>query len=345
MAGLFGLFDFTKEGPGLEPEDLEKGAFAQFFSILGRRFWKLIMLNMMYLLLSLPVIVLSWFISSFLLWQVFPQFEPTALLERMATLQPDLSAEVRGQLVFFILLIAQILAVALSMGTALHVLGPVHAGMTFAYRNYARDRHVFLWMDFRETFKQNWKPALLTGAINFVAHFLLLFAISFYSRIALPAFISALLITILIIFGLLLVISNIYLWQMMITIDIPYKNLWKNAFIFALARLPFNLLLLLATGLIFVGLPLLFIFLLPSFELSLLLTLIWYFCFAFSLNWLLHNFYAHRVIDRFILSKIDGGSKVNVHTEGEELEADYDVKEVPQDDERDGALEPSRNPA
>ena len=48
--------DFFKEGKGVSPNEPEKSRFAKFFIIYAMRFWKLISLNALYLLLCLPVV-------------------------------------------------------------------------------------------------------------------------------------------------------------------------------------------------------------------------------------------------------------------------------------------------
>ena len=65
MAGLFGLFDYTKEGKGVYPDEPPKGPVSTFFSVLGRKFWKICTINLMYVILSLPALVLAFFSASF----------------------------------------------------------------------------------------------------------------------------------------------------------------------------------------------------------------------------------------------------------------------------------------
>jgi hypothetical protein len=48
MAGFFGLFDYNKEGPGVYLNEPPKGPFKTFFTVLGRKFWKIITVNIMY---------------------------------------------------------------------------------------------------------------------------------------------------------------------------------------------------------------------------------------------------------------------------------------------------------
>lgn len=50
MAGIFGFFDYTKPGKGVNKEDVNKKGISLYFDILLRRFRKLIPLNLMYII-------------------------------------------------------------------------------------------------------------------------------------------------------------------------------------------------------------------------------------------------------------------------------------------------------
>lgn len=56
MAGLFGLFDYTKEGPGIKKDAPKKKAIFVFFETFFRNFFKFVSINLVYVLLSLPII-------------------------------------------------------------------------------------------------------------------------------------------------------------------------------------------------------------------------------------------------------------------------------------------------
>lgn len=44
--------------------------------------------------------------------------------------------------------------------------GPFTTGVAYVTRNWARDEHAFIWSDFIDTVKGNWKYGLLTGFIT-----------------------------------------------------------------------------------------------------------------------------------------------------------------------------------
>lgn len=56
MAGFFGFLDFTKEGPGISKNAPKKKAFFVFFETYFRNFWRFIMINLVYVCLSLPIV-------------------------------------------------------------------------------------------------------------------------------------------------------------------------------------------------------------------------------------------------------------------------------------------------
>lgn len=56
MAGFFGFFDYSKEGPGVPKDGPKKKTFVVFFETFFRNFWKFITINFIYSLLSVPLV-------------------------------------------------------------------------------------------------------------------------------------------------------------------------------------------------------------------------------------------------------------------------------------------------
>ncbi len=56
MAGFFGLFNYEKEGPGIDKNAPKKHGFIVFFETFFRNFWKFIPINLVYCLINLPVV-------------------------------------------------------------------------------------------------------------------------------------------------------------------------------------------------------------------------------------------------------------------------------------------------
>lgn len=56
MAGFFGLFDPTKEGPGISKNAPKKKAFFVFFETFFRNFFKFVSINLVYVFVSVPIL-------------------------------------------------------------------------------------------------------------------------------------------------------------------------------------------------------------------------------------------------------------------------------------------------
>ncbi len=56
MAGFLGMFNYSKPGPGVSKNAPKKKSFIIFFEIYFRKFWKLVTANLLYCLVTLPVV-------------------------------------------------------------------------------------------------------------------------------------------------------------------------------------------------------------------------------------------------------------------------------------------------
>ncbi len=59
MAGLGGLFNYEKPGAGVDKNGPQKKGIALFWEIYSEKFWKLISLNFLYILLCIPVVTIG----------------------------------------------------------------------------------------------------------------------------------------------------------------------------------------------------------------------------------------------------------------------------------------------
>ncbi len=56
MAGLFGLFNYEKEGRGVRKDGPKKRAFVVFFEIFFRNIWRFVLINFVYIAACVPII-------------------------------------------------------------------------------------------------------------------------------------------------------------------------------------------------------------------------------------------------------------------------------------------------
>ncbi|MBQ6998591.1 MAG: YesL family protein [Clostridia bacterium] len=226
--GLFGG-NFSKEGPGVSKNAPEKNRFFLFFELLGRKFSKLIPLNLMYFITLLPLIfgvILS------------VTFNPQILSGG------NIYAENLGKLPIFIFT-GDIIGLALII-VSIFVTGPATCGFTYVLRNMQRQEHTWILSDFREQFAKNYKQGVIMSIIDIVAVFLLYVAYCFYAY-SMPvimsesAVLAALGQYFILVIAVLFIIMHYYIYTMIVTFDMKIKNILKNAAIFSLAKLPLNI--------------------------------------------------------------------------------------------------------
>ncbi len=182
MAGLFGMFDSSKPGPGVSKNEPKKKRFFLFWELYFRKFGKFILANLLYVLVSLPIVTQ----------------------------------------------------------------GLAQAGLTFVTRNYAREKHVFLASDFKDTIKRNWKQALIVGLIELAVLTLLIVDLVFFAWPMLTKS-PEMDLGALIFFGATVFMiaffcyMRYYLYIQLITFKFSLKQIWKNSFLFAIAGMKENL--------------------------------------------------------------------------------------------------------
>ena len=129
-------------------------------------------------------------------------------------------------------------------------IGPAMAGFTHVLRSYANEQPVFMFSDFWENFKSNFKQSFVLGLLSLFLSTMLVMGISFYftngaenSLMYLPA-------GILVAIFILFLFANFYIPLMIVTLELPMKNIIKNSVIFAVLGMKSNIFTLLVLALI-----------------------------------------------------------------------------------------------
>lgn len=311
MAGFFGFINYNKEGKGVNPEDLERGPLPTFFGILGRKFWKLIPINLLYVIFSLPALVLAFFGSSYLVQAIFPGLDMT-LVESAAGAAKDADDALVLQ-VFEMTIIFFLFAMMLA-GLALIIIGPIHAGIVYVLRNYSREEHSFIWSDFKEHALSNLKQSLASSIISLLVTVVFVVNLYFYrqSDFVSNDMIRSILLTVIVLMFAIWCIMQMYLYPMMVTFKLTLKQMYKNSFFFAILKLPMNILMLFLSLILMLIGPALLLF--TNVGVAFIVAVFWYLLLAFAINILMITFYAYRGLDKYMLSKLnesDGGDVEN----------------------------------
>lgn len=334
MAGIFGLFDYTKEGPGVEPDEPQKGPFLEFFTLYFRKFWKFMTLSIMFVIFNLPGILLALLASTILLPSLFPFLSIDSLIQSVQSLNIEFAEGVTAETIGSLYNVIFMIMLGLGLVAFQYfVVGPTQAGLTLIHRNFARGEHSFLWWDFKDGFKDNWKQSLIASLAGTVLCFLIINAYYFYGQ-AVTGIFGTMLRTLLIILLLLLTIAQMYVYQMMVTFDLPLKHIFKNALLFSILRLPFNIGIILALLVVNAVIPVAVLLFLPDVR-ALFIIAAYFVFFAFSFSMFLINYFVNRQLMRFMIQPLlaqQGREQEALEEDWEDAE-DYDEERVR--DERD----------
>ena len=160
MAGFFGLFDPTRPGKGVDP-DQKKGAFVTFWEIVWRKLGRLVLLNILYFLILSPIILNLYIL----------------LYSKVMELTGLDVTEISTFVFQFLMSFAQGMPSWLNIGLltlSIVFYGPATAGLTYVLRNYAREEHAWV-SDFFSRMMKNFKQGLFFGLLDVVVFFVLMF--------------------------------------------------------------------------------------------------------------------------------------------------------------------------
>lgn len=224
---------YDKPGPGVDPDAPKKRSFFRFFEILSRKFWKIGQVNLIYSIVIIPIFLILMTASTTVVGNLAGVFG-------MSDEESMSAALLVGGLIFTNLFIA-------AWGA-----GPVTAGISYIMRNYSREEHAWVWTDFKDEAKSNFKQATIVLVIDLIMIFVFNAALSFYSGAE-----GSLGIFKYVVWAIILVytLMHFYIYPIMITFDLSLKDIYKNSLIFAMGKLPSNLFVLIVLMAVHVGLP------------------------------------------------------------------------------------------
>ena len=213
MSNLFGFLDFTK--PGHFVDDNQYPPFIRFWKRYARHFIKLLSVNLLFSILTLPIY--TWIMS---LINVASTQSNGGVISLMGPV-----------LMYFSMKIPTPILAVLLIGSIL-VSGPAAAALTYSCATLAWDKPGLFWDEFKLAFKTNWKQALPIGILDtlvcFVTIYYLVDAVTLFGTLGL-------IVTILwILLALLYAMMRVYLYPVMVTMELPLGALIKNSMILAL---------------------------------------------------------------------------------------------------------------
>lgn len=230
---LMNNYYYGKSGKGdYQRDQLPRNRWQLFWEMLRIRLAGLFRLNLMTAVLFLPLMYVLVVMVNTLFAHLVSLSESLAdpsLADSAAQLVAD-SPQVTYSILFSGLLMA-IPAIAIT--------GPVQAGMAWITRNWARDEHAFVWSDFKDAVKDNWKQALGISTITGFVPLVVLVCWQFYGGMASTGGLLYIVPQVLTLaLGLVWLISLTFIYPMMVTYKMGFGTLIRNALLLSVGRLP-----------------------------------------------------------------------------------------------------------
>lgn len=234
MAGFFGLFDPTKPGKGVDP-DQNRGRFTTFWEILWRKLTRLILLNVLYFIILSPIIT----------------FLYTLLYSRVMQVTGADISEVSTIVFQLLMSVAQAMPEWMRyflLAASIVFYGPATAGLTYVLRNYAREEHAWV-SDFFTRMMKNFKQGLFFGLLDVIVFLVMTVNLPFLlgneASLAAAGNMAGLFQGIALVSLMLLVVylfARHYFFLLAVTFESNVFQILRNSFIFAVLGLGRNVL-------------------------------------------------------------------------------------------------------
>ena len=262
--------NYDKPGKGVDKNAPSKRRIWEFFEIIWNQASKLVLANIVYSVAMLPLLVG--------LWLTF-----------------ELNFDVNSPFIInFYHNKIDILGVVLLV-LSIFVSFPATTGFTYILRNIQRRQHAWIWHDFIKHTKANYWHGVKNGVVTLVAYFVFIFAYNVYSADLMGmGALSFALKYMMILFTIIFTWMQFYVNTMIVTFELKMRDIYKNALIFAIAKLPMNIFVSAVCVVIFA-----LILLIPIRIIAFILTFfIWYALFGFIVV-----FAVYPSIDKFMIQK------------------------------------------
>ncbi len=294
---FFKMVYFTKEGKGVDKQEPQKRAFFRFWIRAFEKRYKLIGANILYVFSNLLGVAFA----------IFALYLALSLYVTLDGSDSDMASVLTGQnsdALRAVIMLATFIVVYFT-SIPVFATGPAQAGLNFLLRSFVKEAPVFIWTDFSSKAKSNFKLSLKVSITNAIAGFFLMLDAATYLAISnnstgafsgVPSFILFFVVMMIVFFTLLLLMINMYIYPIIVTFKVTYRQLYKNAFILSLIRWLPNLGILILEA-VMIAFPILIA---PGHS-GLYVPLILYVFLTPAFFGFLNNFYVNSTIQKYLI--------------------------------------------
>ena len=324
---LMNSYYYGKSGKGdYRKEDLPRTRWALFWEMLRVRFAGLMRLNLTYMVVWLPTIIVLVLGVMGTLTSVMPEAyvdAETGVVEEgeMPSVEGETGIVELSPFEMVDLVRSFLWGTLILLIPCITITGPFTAGLSYVTRNWARDEHAFPWSDFIDAIKANWKPSLVISFITSLMPMTIYLCWTYYGELATESAFMVIPQTITVMLGLLWSLAVTYTYPMIVSYKMRLRDVLRNSFLLAVGRLPMS------GGIRLLHcVPVLIAFLVAMYintYWAILGLAAYYILLGFGLSRFVTASYVNGVFDRYINSRIEGAT-VNrgLNTEPDDDEED-----------------------
>ena len=299
----FKLFNFSRDGKGVEEIEDRKPTLKFFFKLLWRKFSQLLQLNLLMLFQVIPLLVIfcvvyvygaktalindSMYIPLYGIGRISGIFSGIPFLDLVGNIT---ESTVYFTPVMIIVTICMLLFLAITYGWQ-------NVGAAYVLRGLFRGDAVFVFSDFFYGIKKNFKQSFFLGLLDFLFTVVLIIDIMFFAgRSGGTATVMYGIIFAMII---LYITMRFYMYQLLVTFDLSNFKILKNSLIFTALGIKRNLMAFLGLILLF-ALQIGLIILALMYGLSVFIVLP--FVYIMSLVGFIATYAAYPIIDKYMIA-------------------------------------------
>ncbi|MBE5786539.1 MAG: DUF624 domain-containing protein [Clostridiales bacterium] len=352
-------FYYGKSGKGdFRKEDLPQNRWQLFWDMLRVRLSGLFRLNLMTVLVWLPVIIViasligdainatvssieySNYLADGTVTESFTQEMADTLnasIEKSRLEQPEL-AEVSNKDILALsqrqYLLERLNRALLLLIPCILITGPVQAGVAHITRNWSRDEHAFIWSDFKDAVKANWKQGLGISAITGFVPMILWTCWQFYGSMAAQSVIFVVPQMLTLTLGLVWLLACTFFYPLMVSYKMNFKTLVKNGMLLTIARLPHTVGIRLAA--LLPAALFLLVALMGSGNVMIYALLFlggYYILIGFTMSRFIFASFTNGVFDKYINSRIEGAKVNRGMAEAEDDDEEEEEEEIAKQDD------------
>lgn len=303
-------FYYGKSGKGdFRKEDLPRNRWQLFWEMLRVRFASLCRLNLMTIAAWLPMIILIGYcvttlFNVLMIRGQYDAYVATGDIGELTEEQISVLATMDLDQWMVDMAFGMLSTFCLWAIPCILITGPVQAGLAYVTRNWSRDEHAFIWSDFKDAVKENWKQALGVSAITSILPIIMYVGYQFYGQQAAGNILFMVPQMLIVMVGIVWALALTFLYPMMVSYRVTFGQLIKNSLVMAVGRLPqtvgIRLLMLIPTIICIV------VFLFTGSLVALLVLALYYVIIGFAMARFVYASYTNGVFDRYINSHMEG---------------------------------------